>query len=169
MEIEIEDLYGNKFNLLVEPQTSVGNVKAKMQDKEGIPAELCDLFGKDRVNLEDSTILSDLEIESGSRFLFCLSHEKMKVRKAAEEKAEKDKKEAEEKVEKDKKEAEEKDRDKDHHRSGNPALVSFIYSITSCICKSKNSSNHRVFMLKKCDQRWRKSQAHIDFTNFLKV
>ena len=147
MEIEIEDLYGNKFNLVVEPENSVGNVKAKMQDKEGIPAELCDLFGKDRVNLDDSTILSDLEIESGSRFLFCLSHEKMKVRKAAEEKAEKDKKEAEEKAEKD------KDREKAHHRSGNPALVSFIYSISSFICKSKKSSNHRVVMLKKCDQR----------------
>ena len=136
MEIEIEDLYGNKFNLVVEPENSVGNVKAKMQDKEGIPAELCDLFGKDRVNLDDSTILSDLEIESGSRFLFCLSHEKMKVRKAAEEKAEKDKKEAEEKAEKD------KGGEKAHHRSGNPALVSFIYSISSFICKSKNSSNH---------------------------
>ena len=133
MEIEIEDLYGNKFNLVVEPENTVGNVKAKMQDKEGIPAELCDLFGKDKVNLDDSTILSDLEIESGSRFLFCLSHEKMKVRKAAEEKAEKDKKEAEEK---------DKGKEKAHHRSGNPALVSFIYSITSFICKSKNSSNH---------------------------
>ena len=151
MEIEIEDLYGNKFNLVVEPENSVGNVKAKMQDKEGIPAELCDLFGKDRVNLDDSTILSDLEIESGSRFLFCLSHEKMKVRKAAEEKAEKDKKEAEEKAEKDKREAEEKDkgREKTHHRSGNPAMVSFIYSISSFICKSKKLSNHRVIMLKK--------------------
>ena len=137
MKIEIEDLYGDKFNLDVELENSVGNVKAKMQEQEDISAEFCDLFANSRL-LDDSTTLGELEIEEGSKFLFCLSHEKMKAKKAAdkktaEEKAKKAKKEAEENAiegaEKAKKEAKEKTEtakngQMDDHRSGNPALVS---------------------------------------------
>lgn len=136
MEIEILDLYGNKFTVDVEPENSIENVKAKIQDKEGIQKELFDLFSKNSL-LDDTVTLSDLGIQHGANLLYCLSYEKMKAQKAAEntlfessaekkKKSEENNNEKAEKAEKAEKEAVEKAND---HRCGNPALVSFLLII----------------------------------------
>ena len=121
MEILIQDHDGKKKIVLeVEPEDTFENVKAKMQDKEEIPADLCDLYHKDTL-LQNETTVSGFGLQRGSNLLFVLSFEKMKA-KMDKEKAEKAKKEDEER---DKAEKAKKDETGPSH-SGCPAMVSCI-------------------------------------------
>ena len=121
MEVQVQDFSGKKkFTLEVEPDDTFENVKAKIQEKEEIPSDLCELYHKDTL-LENETTVSSFGLQNGSSLLFFLSFEKMKAKM--------DKEKSEEEDEKAKKEAEEKTKmakngQIDAHRSGNPALVS---------------------------------------------
>ena len=133
MEVQIDDYTGqNKFVLEVEPNDTFENVKAKIQEKKQIPADIIDLYHKGTL-LENESTVTGFRLERGSSLNFFISFEKMKAKMDEEALvSEKAKKESEEKAKKDKKEAEEKGKKKaenvDDHRSGDPALVSFIQS-----------------------------------------
>ena len=131
MEVQIEDFTGqNKFVLEVEPNDTFENIKAKIQETKQIPADIIDLYHKATL-LENENTVTGFGLQSGSSLNFFISFEKMKVKMDEEALvSEKAKKEAEEKAKNDKKEAEEKDKKKaDDHRTGDPALVSFIQSL----------------------------------------
>ena len=125
MEIQVQDFSGKKkFALQVENEDTFENVKAKIQNKEEIPSELCELYHNDTL-LDNESTVSDFGLENGSSLIFLLSFEKMKA-KLDKEKAEEKAAEAAEKAKKEAKEKAEtaKIGQMDNHRSGNPALVS---------------------------------------------
>ena len=124
MEVQIQDFFGeNKFVLKVEPQWTFENVKAKMQEMKGIPAYMCDIYHKDTL-LENESTVSGYALERGSEVLFSLSFEKFQAKEQVlSEKAE-EKKEDEEK---DKAEKAQKD-ETGHSHSGDPAMVSSIFN-----------------------------------------
>ena len=64
-KIFIETLTGKKFSLDVKPSETIKNVKAKIQDREGIPAEKQKLIFAGKV-LEDNMSLSEYYIEMES-------------------------------------------------------------------------------------------------------
>ena len=65
MQIFAKARMGNVFSLEVDPSDSVENVKAKIQEREGIPSDQQRLFTSS-FELEDSHTLSDSKINDGS-------------------------------------------------------------------------------------------------------
>ena len=65
MQIFVNTLFGKTITLEVEPSDSIETVKAKIQDKEGIPPDQQHLMF-DGITLENQHTLSDYDIERES-------------------------------------------------------------------------------------------------------